>query len=75
MKRTAQLKYNQKVIKRVSGLLIHGYRIPSYRAVCHYLNKNGLTSSVGNQWTERSLYRMLQRSGYRGLWGLNRMID
>jgi hypothetical protein len=71
MKRTAQLKHNQKVINQVNRLLIHKYRIPSYRAVCNYLNKNGCTSSIGNSWTERSLYRMLQRNGYSGLWGLS----
>jgi len=73
MKRTAQLKHNQRVINQVSRLLIYKYRIPSYRTVCRYLNKNELTSSVGNEWTERSLYRMLQRSGYSGLWGLKRI--
>lgn len=75
MKRKAQLKHNQKVIKQVSRLLIHKYRRPSYKTVCCYLNKKELTSSVGNTWTERSLYRMLQRSGYSGLWGLNRIPD
>tara|TARA_R110000782_G_scaffold20030_1_gene54307 strand:+ start:4178 stop:4405 length:228 start_codon:yes stop_codon:yes gene_type:complete len=75
MKRGEQLKHNQKVINQVSRLLIKKYRTPSYRTVCHYLNKNSLRSSIGNKWTERSLYRMLQRSGYRGLWGLNKIID
>jgi len=73
MKRTEQLKHNKKVINQVSSLLIHKYRYPSYRTVCRFLNKNEFTSSVGNEWTERSLYRMLQRSGYSGLWGLNRI--
>jgi hypothetical protein len=71
MKRIEQLQQNLKVIKQIKRLLIDKYRIPSYRVVCHYLNKNGLISSIGNNWTERSLYRMLQRSGYRGLWGLH----
>jgi hypothetical protein len=75
MKRTDQSKHNQKVINQVSCLIIHKYRISSYRTVCHYLNKNSLTSSIGNKWTERSLYRMLQRIGYRGLWGLSSVTD
>jgi hypothetical protein len=75
MKRSTQLKHNQNVINQVSRLLIHKYRNPSYKTVCRYLNKQGSTSSIGNEWTERSLYRMLQRSGYSGLWGLNRALD
>jgi hypothetical protein len=75
MKRTAQLKHSQKVINQVGRLLIHKYRIPSYRAACQYLNKNGLTSSIGNKSIERSLYRMLQRSGYRGLWEISHISD
>lgn len=71
MKRIEQKRYNLNDINQVSRLLGHKYRIPSYRNVCHYLNQNGYMSSVGNLWTERSLYRMLQRSGYSGLWGLN----
>jgi hypothetical protein len=62
-------------MQQVNRLLIYQYRIPSYRMVCRYLNKNGSTSSIGNSWTERSLYRMLQRNGYSGLWGLNRISD
>lgn len=75
MKRTEQLKHNKKVINQVSSLLIHKYRRPSYRTVCCYLNRNYLTTSVGNEWTERSLYRMLQRSGYSGLWGLSNISN
>ncbi|WP_404851452.1 recombinase family protein [Colwellia sp. RSH04] len=53
-------------------MLTCSYRRPSYKTVCRLLNKNELTSSVGNIWTERSIYRMLQRSGYSGLWGLQK---
>ena len=75
MKRAAQLKHNQNVIKHVKRLLIHKSPNPSYKIVCRYLKKANLTSSIGNEWTERSLYRMLQRSGYSGLWGLNRLTE
>jgi hypothetical protein len=73
MKRTEQLKHNQKIINKISRVLIPKRRIPSYKIVCRYLNNRNLISSTGNKWTERSLYRMLQRSGFSGLWGLSKV--
>ncbi len=72
MKRTNQRKYNQVIISNIARLLTNRYRRPSYRTVCLILNEDELTSSVGNAWTERSLYRMLQRNGHSGLWGLQK---
>ncbi len=70
MNRTEQKKHNAKIIQIVERLVVHRYRIPSYKLVCNHLNESGLRSSVGNKWTERSLYRMLQRNSFSGLWGL-----
>lgn len=61
MKRGEQLKHNQKVINQVSRLLINKYRIPSYRTVCHYLNKNSLTSSIDKVWTERNRIKTIEK--------------
>ena len=72
MKRTNQRKYNQVIISNIARMLTNRYRRPSYRTVCRILNENEFTSSVGNVWTERSIYRMLQRNGYSGLWGLQK---
>ena len=70
MNRKNQQQHNNKIIADIARMLTYPYSRPSYRTVCRQLNKNELTSSVGNTWTERSIYRMLQRSGYSGLWGL-----
>jgi hypothetical protein len=73
MKRAEQVEHNQMVINKISILLRGRWRSPSYRAVCGFLNEYELKSSVGNSWTERSIYRMLQRNGYSGLWGLQKL--
>jgi len=70
MNRVDQTKHNLLIIRKISGMLTNRYRRPNYRTVCRLLNDNEVTTSVGNAWTERSIYRMLQRSGYSGLWGL-----
>lgn len=70
MIRAEQKKHNQKVIDKISLSLKGLWRAPSYHIVCESLNNSELKSSVGNEWTERSLYRMLQRTGYSGLNGL-----
>ena len=73
MKRKDQTSHNKKTIANIARMLTYSYRRPSYRYVCRVLNDNEITSSVGNAWTERSIYRMLQRSGYSGLWGLQKL--
>jgi hypothetical protein len=72
MKRNKQQQHNKQVIVSISRMLTSPYKRPSYKSVCLRLNKNNITSSVGNYWTERSIYRMLQRCGYSGLWGLQK---
>ncbi|WP_432280225.1 recombinase family protein [Thalassotalea castellviae] len=72
MNRDSQTKHNQAIITKISLMLTYPYKRPSYRAVCRRLNESEFTSSVGNAWTERSIYRMLQRNGYSGLWGLQK---
>jgi hypothetical protein len=74
MKRLEQAKHNQLVIDKISRTVGYSYRIPSHKTVCRILEKHELLSSVGNKWTERSVYRMLQRNGYSGLWGLQRFM-
>ena len=74
MKRVNQAEHNQKVIDKITRVVGYSYRIPSYKTVCRILEKHKLLSSVGNKWTERSVYRMLQRNGYSGLWGLQEFM-
>ncbi len=72
MKRNIQRKHNQMIIENIARMLTYPYWRPSYKTVCRRLNDSDLNSSAGNVWTERSIYRMLQRSGYSGLWGLQK---
>ena len=72
MTRTEQRKHNRAVIKRVE--LIQGSRRwypPSYKAAVVILNAEGYTTTRGNLWTAKRLFRMLQRRRIRGLWGLH----
>lgn len=73
MNRKSQQRHNKKIITNIASMLTHSDKRPSYRTVCLRLNANKFTSSVGNYWTERSIYRMLQRNGYSGLWGLQKL--
>jgi hypothetical protein len=73
--RIEQNNHNQKIINKIIPMLSNRSRVPSYRAVCQLLNENEFESSVGNSWTERSIYRMLQRKGYSGLWGLVKSLN
>ena len=71
MKRIDQRKLNQRVIERIKKIeRSHQLRIPSYQSVITIINMEGLRTSRGNTWTRRSLYRMLQRNGISGLYGL-----
>jgi hypothetical protein len=72
MTQQEQRKHNRAVIKRVQ--LIQGCRRwfpPSYKAVVIVLNAEGYTTTRGNPWTPKRLFRMLQRKRVRGLWGLH----
>jgi hypothetical protein len=73
MKRSQQHEINLDTIKRVRSLEVRSqWQVPSYAAAVSTLNAEGFQSSRGRAWTVRSLYRMLQRQGFRGLWGLFR---
>jgi hypothetical protein len=45
-------------------------RAMSYAEAARRLNDAGRYPATGKPWTERGLYRMLQRMGYAGLHGL-----
>lgn len=71
MNRLEQHKTNMLAIKSVAAFDDGAWqRAPSYKFAIDMLNSEGLTTSRGNRWTQRSLYRMLQREGYPGLHGL-----
>jgi hypothetical protein len=67
MNRKQQLKVNQRAVSQILKAFAW---IPSYENAVYELNTKGINTSRGNPWTKRSLYRMLQRQGYRGLHGL-----
>lgn len=76
MTRQDQKGINQRVIQRLERIDETGvWRLPSYRVVVDILNREGYTTSRGNSWTCKSLFRMLQRSGYGGLHGLKQTIN
>ena len=71
MNRDQQKANNANTIFVVYELIKNNrYRPPSYRFICENLNKTNLTTSRGNNWTPKRLFRMLQRNGISGLHGL-----
>ncbi len=76
MTHAQQRAANQKIIEIVKN--IQGkrhWRLPSYRTVVANLNSANLTTSRGNHWTPKRLFRMLQRNGIGGLHGLSKQIE
>ena len=68
MNRTQIKQHNRKVIKQVCKLLKQKLTLPyycrvrmGYKELALRLNSIKLLSSRGNEWTFRSLYRMMQR--------------
>ena len=68
MNRTAIKQHNKKVIKRVREFIKLKLSAPyrckmrmGYKELAQRLNAISSLSSRGNQWTFRSLYRMMQR--------------
>lgn len=68
MTRCAIKQHNKKVIKQVREYLKLKLSTPyryklrmGYKELAYRLNAISLLSSRGNQWTFRSLYRMMQR--------------
>lgn len=70
MTRNEQHTANLAIIQLVAALLAFDSRRASYKAIVAALNEHGLTTTRGNQWTAKRLYRMLQRNHISGLWGL-----
>lgn len=71
MTRWQQAHTNRNTIKNLQTLaLLSNSRPPSYAQAAAALNRLSLTTSRGNPWTPKRLFRMLQRNGIRGLHGL-----
>ena len=72
MKQTEIKQHNQAVVTFIEEQIrLKPTRYaPAYRLVVAWL-KEGLTTSRGNTWTEKWLFRMLQRQGFRGLYGVH----
>ena len=68
-------QHNLAVIEKIAATIPqNGYsRAPSYRRVVYRLNAEGSFTSRGKPWTCRALYRMLQRQGIPGIYGLYHM--
>lgn len=77
MTRNQQTDHNRQVIQVLINLVQRHkqYAPPAYRAVVAELNAQGLMTSRGNDWTPQRLFRMLQRNGYSGLWGLRESLS
>jgi len=73
----SKLKQRQTAISEIKKLVaMHSYFSPtSYKTVVTGLIKAGLLTGWGNSWTERRLYRFLQRQGYSGLHGIKQELD
>lgn len=65
-----QAALNQQVIDRLAQILANSSRMPSYKAAVATINAEGYHTSRGLPWTSHRLFRMLQRQGISGLWGL-----
>lgn len=78
MNRNEQQALNIHVIDNTGRIITrhyNRYRPPSYKYTCLQLNQAKLTTSRGNIWTPKRLFRMLQRNGYSGLWGLHKFMN
>lgn len=45
-------------------------RPPPYNAVCRRLNKDSIATGYGRKFDPTTLYALLYRSGYSGIWGV-----
>ncbi|GLX77725.1 hypothetical protein tinsulaeT_10650 [Thalassotalea insulae] len=71
MKRQEQKDLNNNVISFVYRLIKKKrFHPPSYKFVCSHLNEVSFKTSRGKHWTPKRLFRMLQRNGFGGLYGL-----
>jgi len=71
MKREQQQAINLRTIKKVRSLCRGRMSRPSYIYIVNILNQSNYKTSRGNAWTPKRLLRMLQRSGYMGVYGLS----
>lgn len=73
MTRKDRKKHNRRVIIKVAKICKAGrFHAPSYQYVIDCLNSNGWRTADQRSFTRRSLYRMLQRNGISGLWGIHK---
>lgn len=73
MTRKDRKKHNRRVIIQIAKICKSGrFHAPSYQCVIDHLNNNGWRTADQRIFTRRSLYRMLQRNGISGLWGLRK---
>ena len=72
MTRTDRREHNRRVILSLAtyNRSRESRRPMGYREAVRVLNEAGKLPTTGKPWTCRSLYRMLQRSGFSGLHGL-----
>lgn len=70
MTHNQQHQHNQAVIHEIVQIMDKTHRIPAYKGVISVLNHMEFTTTRGQTWTCRRLYRMLQREGHSGLHGL-----
>lgn len=71
LRRLGQKYINQKTIDMLKKLiLMSSPHTPSYEQTAMQLNILGYSTSRGNPWTPKRLFRMLQRNGVRGIHGL-----
>ena len=76
MARDEQHEMNAAAIERVAALFDSARRchVPTYAYAVAILNQEGFRTSRGQPWTRRSLYRMLQREGFSGIYGLGEAL-
>lgn len=63
--------HNRAVMERVARMCPGRYAShPSYRRILETLQREGWTTPGGKPYTMRALYRMMQREGVSGIWGV-----
>lgn len=74
MHKKKQLQHRIKaltlVFEYVKNISPASYSPPSYDSVVKWLNSVQISTSKGNQWTRKRLFRFLQNAGYCGLHGV-----
>lgn len=69
--RKQRREHNLRLIRRVNEICQHErFKRPSYKYVISIISAEGWQTLDSRNYTERSLYRMLQRMGFSGIYGL-----